>query len=277
MNAPTRNAFSVRIESAADRAVSRYVHEPFNWQSHPERKAYGVKYLRAGSREPSFARTLDGSVTRSRWRDRIREFVGGRRLVLKDVHASLAVEFMQERLHAAVVILTRHPCGMASSWLRLDFARSPELLLSQADLVEEHLQPFEAHMRASRDPLFQMGAYWGASYYVLDRLARGHPEWQWVTHEELCVDPRAAFGALLQRLGVDVRCPDTPYFDRHDRPPAPEDHAYRTFRASRSEPEKWRTLLSAPDIARVLRGAEPFGVERLLRRRGSSGAADGGD
>lgn len=275
----------------ASMSGSRYIHEPFNWVHYPERKTYFMRYMRArrNSRSPAgrdpydvgLRRILDDSIRehtgpwrlarqgirRRELRSTLHAILGRRRVLIKEVFCSLAAERVQEHLNAAVVILVRHPCGMANSWKRLDYM-APfwlDTLLRQEVLLEEHLGEFESHLRSSSDPLFQVGAYWGASYYILSRLARAHPEWQWVTHGELCREPEAAFRQILERVGANVRNGTSKFLAEHNRPAADDEDAYSLYRDTTSEPQKWRTMLSPEEVREVMRGAEPFGVEALMR------------
>jgi hypothetical protein len=246
---------------------ARYVHEPFNGDVHPELARYDMLYLPANSCDSDFIRILDESLRPRYRRPKLREFILGRNLVLKDVHASLAAEYIQAHLRAHIVILTRHPCAIAASWkvrgwLR-NFAWRFDILLRQ-EVVIGFLGHFERHMRSARNSFFQFGAYWGAMYYVLRQLAAGHPEWQWVTHERLCSDPLPSFRRILSSFGMRIR-PNADFFTLHDRPPQENESPYQTFRETRLAPEKWKTILTEEEIQAVLDGAEPFRPEQLLR------------
>jgi hypothetical protein len=254
-------------QALAALADARYVHEPFNPTKYPERKSYHMKYLPGGSEDEEFARILGESVRAPDLRSRMRERVQGGTVVLKDVHCCLAVESVHEQLDAIPVILTRHPCAMASSWkalgYRLDSAARLDLLLEQDALVEEHLGPLERHMRSSRDPFFQLGAYWGASYHVLRRIASAHPGWLWLSHEALCADPQSAFPAALRAVGLEVSDPSGRFLEQHDRPLREGESVYATFRETRSVPDQWKERLAPEEARAVLEGAEPFGIEAL--------------
>ena len=220
-------------------------------------------------------RVAQRSIRERRIHPMLSRIFDGPQVVIKGVYCCLAAERVADRLGAAVVILVRHPCGVASSWKQLDYFGPYwiDALLSQELLLDEHLGAFVDHMRSSTHPLFQVGAYWGATYYVLHRLARAHPDWEWVSHEELCADPERGFRGLLQRLGVRVHDAEMEFFREHNRPREEGEDAYQIYRDASAEPGKWRNSLSLEEIREVMRGAEPFGVDELLQgppRRASS-------
>lgn len=242
----------------------RLVHEPFNWRLHGDetRSRYYMRYLPAGAADPRFTAILRAAIDGER-----RAVLPLRRrpVVLKDVHACLAVEAVERELDPVTVIVARHPCAVADSWARLDYSadRVIEALLAQEELRRAHLGAFEAHMRSADDYFFRLGAFWGAAYHTLQRLSARHPRWQLITHEAVCRDPVEELEALLRRAGLRMTLRGRRFLAAHDQE---EDggRPYSTRRVTAREPDKWRDLLAPDAAARVLEGARPFGVlERL--------------
>jgi hypothetical protein len=246
---------------------ARYVHEPFNRVLYPELARYDMLHQPANSCDPDFVRILDEKLRPRYRRPKVREFLLGRNLVFKDVPTSLAAECIQAHLDAHIVILTRHPCAMGASWKVRgwigDLAWRFDVLLQQATLLH-FLAEFQTHMRSSNNFFFQFGAYWGAMYYVLRRLASLHPEWQWIVHDHLCQDPVDAFGRILHAFDMPVRRNAADFFRMHDRPPQENETPYQTYRETKLTPEKWKTILSTQEAQALLDGAEPFRPDELL-------------
>lgn len=242
---------------------SRLVHEPFNWrlQQDDERRRYYMAYLPAGRADPRFRAILRAAVDGKQARPRLARD----RVVLKDVHACLAVESIHQELDPLTVIVVRHPCAVAESWARLDYGirRGFEALLGQDELKRAHIGAFEAHMRSADDYFFQLGALWGAAYHTLERLSARHPRWQLITHEAVCQQPADEFEALLWRAGLRMTFRGRRFLAAHDEEDDGE-HPYSLKRVTAREPDKWRGRLAPEAAARVLEGARPFGVlERL--------------
>ena len=242
----------------------RIVHEPFNWKRYPDRIEYHMAYLSASPDDTSLS---DGmlAIMYQALKPGIRDFlVRNKPVIIKDVHICLAISAVWQAFHPRVIMMMRHPCAMANSWRSLDLeARSRlALLLSQELLVKDHLAPFEKHMRSSENSYFEIGAYWGATYYTMSRIAAEYPEWQWVTHEWLCVDPQLSYKKLLANLGIPFNQLHLDQLDRfldqHDRNRNKTEGPYSLARISAQEPDKWRDELTAEQVKFVLDGAEPF-------------------
>jgi len=240
---------------------SRVAHEPFNWRRRPDRLPYHMKYLPSGSNDPSLIDILERAS-----RPRHTFPWSARPVVVKDVHICLALEIIWEELHPRVIILVRHPCALAHSWARLGYEVRfrLDLLLSQEKLMADHLNRFEAHLRQRGGFFFEVGAYWGAAYFVLARQSARHSEWQWATHESLCVDSFSRYQALLQRAGVELsrggQAALRRFLEGHNRRRRGQEGPYSVSRLSAAEPDKWLQRLDPDQIRAVLSGAAPFGV-----------------
>lgn len=238
------------------------VDEPFNGEFYPERAGYEMAYVRGDSAESPLLTLLRRDLKSWRHPRRALRIRLRRRVVVKDVHIPLALSAVSRHLPARAVILVRHPCAVAASWLRLNFPARARLdaLLRQEALMTDHLHPFARRLATVADPYAQVGALWGAVHFTLQRLGSDHPDWLWVTHEHLCSDPPAAFAALARQLGYAMRPAGHAFIRRHDRAPGADEGPFAVARVSAEEPDKWRTLLSAGQIAAVLDGEAPFGM-----------------
>lgn len=238
-------------------AGSELAFEPYNWRLNPDATEFHMKYLPCGSDDPDFIRIAE------------KAFATSERVVLKDVHCCLAVEYLWEILKPIVVIIIRHPCAMANSWNKVgwDAGFRIEILLNQARLLAEHLEPFMAHMTSSDDYFFQLGSYWGASYYVLDRIAHGHEDWHWANHEALCREPAVGFAVMLEKMGISMGDEGHAFLREHDRElGAHEDPLDIPARVTALQPHMWKHELEPQQIDSVLEGARPFGLlERYYR------------
>jgi hypothetical protein len=220
--------------------------EPCNWRAHPEMEPWHLRYLPADRPDQGFGALVDG-VAEHRY------------TVVKEVHTYLAIE-QWARQADRVVVIERPPLATAASWQRLgyDVRFRVDRLLDQPDLLADHLAPFEAHLREQAGWHGDLGRYWGASYFVLRRLAAAHPDWAWVHHDRLASDPAAGFRALLDGAeGADGAPPDLAALDAYvaeHAGPAPEGATpYDTYRTAPAS-------LGPDEAAAVMAGAEPFGL-----------------
>ena len=240
------------------------INEPFNWRKHPDREKYHMRYLTAGMPDDGLGMLLPRILHHPL--SLATALVGRRCQVVKDVHACLAVEQIWERVRPKFIFLIRHPCAVAQSWARLQYEVDFRLvrLISQDKLLEEHLAPFVSQLTRREDYYYQVGAFWGASYYVMNRISARHPDWVWATHEELCNHSEERFTGLAGRLGYPPgrlgRWLLRRYIQQNDRPRRPGERIYSVKRQSTEEPGKWKTQLTEEQIRAVLDGAGPFGL-----------------
>lgn len=253
-----RSGTTWAAKAIAAATSSRLVYEPFNWKVHPQRINYHMKYLPAGSNDEEFLRILNASIKPLLpfWDF----FAGTKNILIKDVHTCMALEYIWQQLQPRIIILMRHPCAVAGSWSSLGLeARSRlDILLNQKDLYKKYLKPFERHINSSNDYFFEVGAYWGASYFIMDQFARKHPEWQWITHEWLCDDPVAHYYKLLNNLDLEMNEKGIQFLEENNRARKKGEGPHSTARVSRSEPDKWKAFLTEENIQKVLSGAAPF-------------------
>lgn len=245
-----RTGTSWSARTIAEATGSKLANEPFNWKYHPESVDYHMRYLPAGSDDKEFIKIA-------------RKAIGPEdRVVLKDVHCCLATEYLWEQLEPLIVIIIRHPCGMASSWAKLKFEVDfrLNLLLNQNRLIKTYLKPFKTHLQSCQDYFFQLGAYWGAGYYVLHQIAAKHPDWQWITHESLCYQPSAGFEKLLNTFGLEMGQNGYTFLHEHNRERQGDESLFYPARVTARQPGKWKQSLSAEQIDLVLKGANAFGV-----------------
>lgn len=256
----------------------RYYREPFNakWQRFAE--PFQFRYLRATDENGEFDRycravfkgRIGGpSVERHQWGRYVHFTWWPGRLLVKEVHAVLALERIEHLVRPRTVVLVRHPCALASSWMRLLEARPDDpmwkgvddhlrWLLDQEALVDEYLAPYVSTIESAQTYLEKVGALWGAVYTVMLKQAERHSDWVVVTHESLSADPERAFRRLFNQLGVRWTYKTSRVLEettsKHSTSP------YETVRVSENEPEKWRTELSEEQVREVLAGAAPFSI-----------------
>ncbi|MDZ7679681.1 MAG: hypothetical protein U5K29_14155 [Acidimicrobiales bacterium] len=231
------------------------VFEPYNWSMNPAGSPYQMRYLPAGSDDWRHGKVLRDAL-------RALDVDDAKRVVVKDVHALLALGFLGDRFPVrSTVTLVRHPCPVAASWSGLGWGAGDAIgrLLSQPALVEGHLAAHLERLEASRaDPWRALGAYWGATYLVLTEL---DAQDRIVRHEDLCADPVSELARVA--AGLDGSFDQerlVAYLAEHDRDGGESPTPFYTYRPTATVSERWRTTLD-PVVARtVWEACEPFGV-----------------
>jgi len=156
----------------------RYVYEPFNdsWMPALRGNWQHFAYLDAESMAPPRILAVAGDAFQGRQsrKQLIRAARRGywsaatrsaSRVIVKDPTAMLMTEWVAAQFDAQVLIVMRHPCGIASSLEALNWPFHVESLLHQPDLMSNHLGQFEDIMRSARnDRWLSRGAIWAAAH-----------------------------------------------------------------------------------------------------------------
>lgn len=260
-------------------AGMRYFREPFNAKWHRYAEPFQFHYLRDGDANTRFdaycraafeGRIGGPAVEKHEWNLYRRYSWWPGRVLIKEVHAVLALERIERLVHPRVVVIVRHPCALAASWLRLWRERPDDPmwrgvddhisgLLQQQALLEDYLAPYVHVLQSAQTYLEKVGALWGAVYTVMLRQAANRPGWIVVTHEALSADPEGAFRSLFRQL--DLQWTDLSDQRLEKTTSSQSAKPYATMRISSEESDKWRNELDAQQIAEVLQGARPFGID----------------
>lgn len=165
----------------------------------PMRLGFGRKVARLGLRLPTVVRdplltAFAGAVEGTR--------TPQRNVVVKSVMAQFALEWIVAEFRPRVVIVQRNPLNVVSSWLGgnvfigMDLPTRPAIRESYAQLVgQEAPIPGESRLALTT---------WcvGVLTTVLACTVAEHSDWQMITHETLCADPRTEFHQLFANLGM---------------------------------------------------------------------------
>ncbi len=267
-----------------------YIHEPFNptvkvpgytklnvryWFEHVHdgnahrladdlQRLVDGRYSLLPEQLPISPRTLRRTIRQ--WKEHRRRQRAGSKPLLKDPVAVFAAEWIAQRFNASIVVSIRHPAAFVSSikrlgW-RIDHAKE---FLQQSSLMERYLHPFEADISSSslKDPIIDQAALtWRLIYHVVRCYQDEHPEWHFVHHEALSLDPDREFGLLAERLAIDYEPAVRNAVLDATSPENPSEIALTTGSGginttqsvkadSRANATAWHRRLTAGEIARI--------------------------
>lgn len=261
-----------------------YVHEPFNvdlrvgfapgvfdrWFQYVCRDNEGP-YRGAIEKVLSFryptlrnlARIRNGEDLRDFGRNQ-RDFLRFRRAratpIVKDPIAFYSAEWLCETFGMNALVLIRHPAAFCSSLKIKGWSYDFGNFLSQPLLMERYLHPFESHIAQcaqGRAGLVEQGiVLWNCVHHTLELYRQRHPEWTFVRHEDLSLDPVERFREIYERLGLT--------FTEHARSliaqrtgshnPVEQQSGNEYVRDSRRNVSNWKKRLSADEIAEIRDG-----------------------
>lgn len=186
-----------------DRSYRR-VFEPFHPGKVREFGAFRSKqYLRPDDRREEYLgpvrRALAGELG-SRWADRGGPLFARRRLI-KEIRGNLLLGWISANFPGMpVILLLRNPRDVVSSRLALGWKDNLAETMEQEDLVQDHLLPMEAEIRAASDPFERHLFLWCIDNYVpLRQLSPG--DIHLCFYENLLTDPEHELRSLFAFLG----------------------------------------------------------------------------
>lgn len=126
--------------------------------------------------------------------------------LMKDPIAFFSAPWLASTFNMSVVILVRHPAAFAHSLRRLNWTFDFDELLSQSQLMENHLSSFEDEIRFAKnnnvDILEQAALFWKIVYTTASTFLASSPDMFLIKHEDLALNPLDNFRSLCKRLDV---------------------------------------------------------------------------
>lgn len=256
----------------------KYFYEPFNKDHVAEAKDHWLKYLRDDDEDPEFSRLwqdiFSGRLNDAWVRRKMAQpynrlkgklsFLPGRVLV-KDVYSTMSLSWISKRFSPRVVIITRHPCALACSWANT-FEKTRESgriealerLINQQKLMDDFLSPFADCLRGQEDFFHNLGLFYGANHFVLEKQRVANPDWIFIRHEDLCKNPLREYQNLFENLNLEWTSATDSLISRSTS--INSGKAYSPFRESAKEPEKWKNQLHKADVEKVLKAVQFFDI-----------------
>jgi hypothetical protein len=185
----------------------------------------------------------------------------GEQVLVKAVHAPLALEWVASRFRPKVLVVLRHPLNVIASWTDLGWG---DCALETSPKVKERfpdrwrLPELGAPASRLRRVAWEIGLFTTALHAGLER----HPNWLSVSHEALCIDPEEGFRQLFHEVGLTWTGAAASYLQESNQPGT----GYRPFRIAAEQPESWRRRLTGDQITEiwsVLSRIEAPWVERV--------------
>ena len=200
----------------------------------------------------------------------LRGRAAGRRLMIADPFAVFSAEWFERRLGFQVVIMVRHPLAVVGSRKRLGWRFDIRELLQQPLLLRDWLIPLSTRWPEALAPVdgvvHQGAQLWRLIYETALQQQRCSPRLLLIRHEDLAVDPVAAFSNLYERLGLPFTRSSRGVVERSTAPGNPtrlasnDPHAVRLD--SRASLGSWRERLT-DDEARYVETVAGPAMDRL--------------
>lgn len=212
---------------------------------------------------PSVAQAWDATSRWVRWNSRRYR---GRRPLVKDPIALFAAPWLADRFGMDVVAMIRHPAAFCSSIKVKKWVFDWTHWSRQTELMDTLLAPFrddlaEAQKRGC-DLVDQGILQWRIFHHVIDAYRRTRPEWHYVRHEDLSLDPVGGYRKMFEHCKLTW----TPESQRTIEQSSEEGNLKDAAVAGKSTHyvqldakaniKNWQKRLSADEIARIRNGTE---------------------
>lgn len=259
-----------------------YIHEPFHIQHMPGICGAEFKhwfYYITKENEvfflDSFKKTLclkynvraewrAGNIP-AHWRRILRDFIKYRiwrllsyRPLIKDPIAVFSAEWLASRFDMDVVVLIRHPAAFVGSLKRMGWTHPFSDFLAQPLLMRDHLHNFETELveyaEQEHDIIDQGAMLWKIIHYVIKKYRDSHPNWLFIRHEDISMDPLKGFQHIFRRLAISmpgyVKSTIVDY-SKPENPKAPSGAEEFMKRDSHENIHSWKRRLTAKEIQRI--------------------------
>ena len=241
----------------------RYVFEPFNPLKTPEIRHFRYRqYLRPSEENPAYvlpARLVLSGAVRNAWVDQFNRRVISRRRVIPEIRANLMLKWLRNRFpDTPIVWLMRHPCADANSRMQLGWQTHVDEILSQPQLVDDHLGEFREHIEGARSDFEKHIFLWCIENYVPFRQLAPYDA-HVAYYESFCERPKFEFDRLFN------------YLKRHYSRDV-FSQLYRPTMLSREESaivtgssliDAWRKSVTEAQVERAVEILGLFGLDRI--------------
>jgi hypothetical protein len=185
----------------------------------------------------------------------------GNVVLVKSVHAPLALEWIAARFRPRIVAVVRHPLNVIAGWMALGWGGCA---LEQNPRVRERfgrrwkLPELGPGSSALQRVSWEVGLITTVLHAGIER----HPDWVVASHESLCLDPETGFRRLYEQLDLTWSRLVDRYLTESNRPGT----GYEVLRVASDQPESWKRRLTRDQVATswsVLSRFEAPWVERM--------------
>jgi hypothetical protein len=178
------------------------------------------------------------------------------RPLLKDPIALFSAEWLEAKFNVDVIVIMRHPAAFVSSLKRKDWQYPFSHFLQQAHLMQELpntlQEEIETYANTTQEIINQASLVWKICHSRILQYQKGHPEWIFVRHEDLSLDPLGEFSKIYNYLGLEFSPKIEAAIQDHsnsDNPSeAPNNATHVLKRNSQENIKNWKYRLSNPEI-----------------------------
>ena len=243
----------------------RILFEPFNPNLVQEYRHFNYfQYMRPTAENRQFFefanRVFRGQI-RNRWIDHQNERFFARYRLIKEIRINLALKYLRNQFpQVPLIFMMRHPCAVVLSRMELGWATGQDIepLLSQSELIEDHLSTFLDLIRSTVVEEEKHAIIW-AIHNLIPLKQFSHRELKIVHYETLCTQPQRELSSVLDFIGQS----DQPMLMNMIQRPSQTARSTSAVVQGASQIDKWSKKLTNRQIDNILKVVDKFGLGHL--------------
>ncbi len=181
-------------------------------------------------------------------------------VVVKTIYATFSLEWLVARYRPQVIAMQRNPLNVVSSWRELHI---PLFDLTTRPIIHTRfIEPLGIEPPGAGEPeVAQIAWHVGLLTHVIAQALDRHPEWIFVTHEDLCDDPSTTIRRVSEQVGLEWTDDIDRFLNDNNR----HGEGLAPVRIATEEPTKWRQRLTDAEVEQIQRVLERFPTRGWVR------------
>lgn len=183
--------------------------------------------------------------------------INNNRPLIKDPIALFSAEWLCKKFDMNVLVMIRHPAAFCSSLIIKNWKFDFHHFLKQPLLMEKFLCKFEKEIREyavnEKEVIDQAILLWNCIHHTINIYRENHPDWVFVRHEDISLDPIGQFRSIYNAFGLEfthkVKRKILESSGAHN--PAEQRAGKEYLRNSKENIYNWKNRLSLNEIERI--------------------------
>ena len=181
-------------------------------------------------------------------------------VVVKTIYATFSLEWLVARYRPQVIAMQRNPLNVVSSWRELHIPLFD--LATRPILRARYIEPLGIEPPGGSAPeVARIAWHVGLLTHVIAEALDRHPEWIFVTHEDLCADPATTIRGVAEQVGLAWSDDIDRFLNNNNR----HGEGLAPVRIAAEEPTKWRQRLTDVEVAQIEAVLEKFPTRGWVR------------
>jgi len=181
-------------------------------------------------------------------------------IVVKTIYATFSLEWLVARYRPQVIAMQRNPLNVVSSWRELHIPLFD--LATRSSLRTRYIEPLGIEPPDGAAPeVARIAWHVGLLTHVISQALDRHPEWVFVTHEDLCDDPATTIRRVAAQVGLEWTDDIDRFLNDNNR----HGEGLAPVRIANEEPTKWRQRLTDAEVAQIEEVLDQFPTRGWVR------------